>query len=554
MSAAATYQQFLAAPNSSLLAANASLHYITTTSSFSGPTEIIKHLNTLRNQVTKKAETALDVIDGQNALVVIISTTLEFHTTGAVYLPGLDDNFLADRKVYIPITHIVNFDDQGKISQIRQTWDQGSLLKQVDVIGKSGRNWPIRDSQEQIKLITNCLKASGKIAASAPDANEIIIRSRGNTQNAMRDPHATLSLFAPREQQEDAVAQAAVSPYAGSRPHQRSITDILNDEPLDEPSSPSSGRARDQSPNKAKIGAGKNFAPSRLFDADPNAPLEPESPDETRSTDKFYRPHPSKFQHFDFADGSDPSDAAVADAASAAMTAKVGNRPHSSKANSNWSFEDFTTPQKPKASKAFRHQDVRHWDTDRNTIQETPVHHNQKAHPQAETHFEFIDDGERTVDPRQAHPRGAGTNEGSHLYENNLYNEDGSAPTPGPARALGNITNLSDRRKDFDAHFAMDDKSPRLSGQGQNPGITDNQKKVVNMMNANWSSYDKSPVVQKENKPQKQQTEESGINIAGDGMGGRKGTNRDWMFGEDDDTPKPATKKPVAGQKSFWDF
>jgi hypothetical protein len=103
MSASATYQQFLAAPNSSLLAANASLHYITTTISFNGPTEIIKHLNTLRNQVTKKAEVPLDVIDGQNALVVIISTTFEFHTTGAVFLPGIDDNFLADRTVYIPI-------------------------------------------------------------------------------------------------------------------------------------------------------------------------------------------------------------------------------------------------------------------------------------------------------------------------------------------------------------------------------------------------------------------------------------------------------------------
>ncbi|KAM0329944.1 hypothetical protein ACHAQA_004111 [Verticillium albo-atrum] len=517
MSATAAYRQFLASPNSALLAANATLHYITTTTSFNGPTDIIKHFSTQRNQLRKHQEDILDVVEGRDALAAEIETTIEFVSSGGAYLPGLDDNFLADHKVYLTITHFVTLDSEGKIVQIRLNWDQGSLLKQLDVIGRTGRNWPIRDGKEQTKLITTALKATGRVA-SAPDTNEITIRSRGASQNILRDPHASLSLFASREQQE-AAAQSVVSPYAGTRPHQRSFTDIMTDTPGEDPGSPSTGRER-----APKIGAGKNFQPMRLFDADPNAPLEPDSPEATMSPSKSYRPHPTKYDHFDFADGSDPQDAA------AALAARDERKPKASKNPSTWSFEDFSTPHKPQPSKAFRHQDVRHWDEDKDSgYQETPVHHAApKPRRDADVHFEYQDDGLPTGPRVQGRPRGAGQNEGSHLYENNLYNEDGSAPTPPPNRALGNITNLSDRHKDFDPHFVIQDQSP---------------------------------AAQKVNKPVVQEKKENGIHIAGDGMGGRKGTNRDWLYGGDDTEPTPRAqpkKQNSSGAKqnsSFnWDF
>jgi hypothetical protein len=99
----ATYKQFLAAPNSSLLADNASLHYVTTTLSFTGATEIIKHLATLRNQAKKTREDVLDLVEGHGSIAVQLNTAIEFITGGGPYLPGLDDNFLADRTVYLPI-------------------------------------------------------------------------------------------------------------------------------------------------------------------------------------------------------------------------------------------------------------------------------------------------------------------------------------------------------------------------------------------------------------------------------------------------------------------
>lgn len=100
---AATYKQFLASPSSALLADNASLHYVTTLTSFVGAAEIIKHLGTLQKQVKKKKEEVLNVIDGQNIIAVEADTHIEFITSGGAYLPGLDDNFLSDREAFLPI-------------------------------------------------------------------------------------------------------------------------------------------------------------------------------------------------------------------------------------------------------------------------------------------------------------------------------------------------------------------------------------------------------------------------------------------------------------------
>lgn len=103
MALQAVYKQFLAAPNSSALAQNASLHYITTLTSFYGPTDIIKHLNSTRNQIKKNKEELINVVEGQNALAVQAELTLEFQDVGAPYLPGLDDQFLSDRTVDLPV-------------------------------------------------------------------------------------------------------------------------------------------------------------------------------------------------------------------------------------------------------------------------------------------------------------------------------------------------------------------------------------------------------------------------------------------------------------------
>ncbi|KAF5125606.1 hypothetical protein E5D57_010296 [Metarhizium anisopliae] len=542
---ASVYKQFLASPSSSLLADKASLHYVTTTTSVFGATEIIKHLGTLQKQVKVKKQEFLNLVDGQTVIVAEVDTALEFQTSGGAYLPGLDDNFLSDRVAYLSIIHIVALDDEGKILQIRQQWDQGSLLKQMEIIGKTGRNWPIRDSREQLTLIQSCLKSTGAAPTRPESHNDVVIRSRCSSNNAMRDPHASLQLFGNREELEAAESETVVSPYAGHRQGQRSFADVLGDDPTGE----HYGENHHRSASPSKAGQGKNVQPMRIFEGQEHVEEEEEQTPKT-TKNKYIKPNPQRYSHFDFADGSDPQDKPQ-------PGVSFENRPKS-KHDSQWDFQDFTTPHKTQPTKQYRAQDVRHWDTEASNMEDDSAHQIGKARRDAETHFELQDDGERLPHQERANtrPRGSMHNDGLGLYKNKLFDQGGA--TPEPKRALGNITNLKGRGNDFDPHFAMTDESPAPESS-RNHHIPEGRMKAVRMMDANWSSYDKSPAAQKENKRGEARfLEDNQINIAGDGMGGRKGTNRDWLYGGggDDDTPKPTSRKanPGAAQKSFWDF
>lgn len=107
MALRAAYEQFLAAPNPAFLAENASLHYITTLATLNGSSQIIAHLRAQDHDLKKREEKFLDVVEGPNSLTVETHTTIEFLTGGGSYLPGLDDNFLADRTVTFPIVSFI---------------------------------------------------------------------------------------------------------------------------------------------------------------------------------------------------------------------------------------------------------------------------------------------------------------------------------------------------------------------------------------------------------------------------------------------------------------
>lgn len=103
MALSSTYKSYLVNPNETFLATNASLNYVTTTTSLTSPAVIQKHLKTQQQVVEKKNEKFLNVIENANSLCVETETTLHFVTGGGAYLPGIDDNFLADRAVTLPI-------------------------------------------------------------------------------------------------------------------------------------------------------------------------------------------------------------------------------------------------------------------------------------------------------------------------------------------------------------------------------------------------------------------------------------------------------------------
>lgn len=239
---------------------------------------------------------------------------------------------------------MVHFDQAGKITQIRLYWDQGALLKQIDVIGARSRNWPIRDSKEQARLI-----ASSSAAAAQPDsapstrpstasrgADEVSIssRSRGSTNNAMNDPHASLSLFQPRNvEEDDSHSSQPIAPRAQSaKPPPREYSELFVGENAGSPS-PSPQRI------PVKAGSGKNYKANRLF----------EDVEEEAAVVKGpgVKTNPKKYEHFDFAEGGEEA------------TPKARNPATKTKGQAKWDFEDFVTPNKPKVK--TQPQAVRHF-------------------------------------------------------------------------------------------------------------------------------------------------------------------------------------------------
>jgi hypothetical protein len=233
---------------------------------------------------------------------------------------------------------MVYFDHAGKISQIRLYWDQGALLKQIDVIGARSRNWPIRDSKEQARLIASSQAAvaqpepaaSSRPSTSSRGADEVSIRSRprGATNNAMNDPHASLSLFQNRgvEEENDSNSQPLAARAQSAKPPPREYSELFVGENAGSPS---------PSPHKypTKAGGGKNFKANRLFD-ETEEELEHGTPAVKGAGIKT---NPKKYEHFTFGDGEDNT--------------KVRNtaRPETkAKSQANWDFESFNTPAKPK--------------------------------------------------------------------------------------------------------------------------------------------------------------------------------------------------------------
>lgn len=344
---AATYQAFLASPSASALAPSASINYITTTTTVNEPAAIIKHLQIHQKQVVKKDEKILNTIESANGVCLETEVTLQFHNGGGAFLPGMDENVIDERIVTFPLVHIVSFDPNGKIAQMRLYWDQGTLLKQVEAIGRTGRNWPIREGQKLVEAVKTSINAKGQATGGrAAHSQHDAVRDqhkRGESVTATRDPHASLALFAPRDPNEYYAGSAYDGPSIPTRPSAKPAPRDYGD--LFVGSETSAGSNRDDSPAKiegraVKAGAGKNVSDNRLFD---------ENSHDALSTPHAKKTYQQKYDHFAFGNGED---------------AKKDQRPPSDnrKSQATFSFEDFATP--PKVTEKNKPDYERHWGAD----------------------------------------------------------------------------------------------------------------------------------------------------------------------------------------------
>ncbi|KAI4807111.1 hypothetical protein E4T44_11191, partial [Aureobasidium sp. EXF-8845] len=366
-----TYLSFLRSPSESALASNAALHYITTTTSIHESAAIIKHFQAQDKVVKKKSENVLSSFGTSDGAVVETDTTFEFIRGGGAILPQMDDNMLADSVASLPMVHVVQYNSQGKISQIRLYWDQATMLRQVDAIGKSGRNWPIRDGTNMVKTVKNSVSNAGSTTASLPmrpASNDVSTSTQSQAGGrANGDFHSRL--FATGDGQESRAQTNANPEYAvrtSAKPAARQMDEIFANGSSNEVYKPE---------GKPKTGSGKNFPNNRLFD-------ENEQPDQVLSPESK-KINPQKFDHFEFPNGKDGP--------SAADLYRRGSI-KDSKHTSNWDFTDFTTPEKHRIRP--NPEQERHigpgLDEDQVSPEKRPIVHG--ARPDADAHFEISDD------------------------------------------------------------------------------------------------------------------------------------------------------------------
>ncbi|KAF2754280.1 hypothetical protein EJ05DRAFT_154941 [Pseudovirgaria hyperparasitica] len=550
MTIAGKYQRFLNSPSADALSDKASLNYITTLTTINEPLPILKHFVGQSKLLEKKSEKFLSTIDSGSALCADVETTIEFKNGGGAYLPGLDDNFLSDRVATFPVVHIVHFDEQQKITQIRQYWDQGALLKQIEIIGARGKNWPIKESKDQIKLIANsasltpqALIDNSRPSTSSSDAMSNSQRPTSSRSATRGDPHASLNLFAPREviEEEDIPAGPGYATRQSAKPEDRDLGELFVGE-----QSAATAQSTASSRKSSKAGAGKKFVANRMFDVDDDTPAD--SPQKTS-----IKTEAKRYDHFEFGDGEE--------AGGAPPTRSMISQQHNKKHQSQWGFEDFATPQK--AGNKIQPQQERHFgwsDDEEESPVKRPVVHQPRANLKAQ--FEFQDDSTPEGNKKPVSNKGKVANAGMGLYKDHILGED--EITPNAKKPLENVTaqyNNENRRKDFGSQFEMKDASPAASQQStvdQRPmgQMGQTRKNVLESgMNAGWSLYDETPKSQsKENQPRKI------YNTAGNGMGGRKDAQQ-WNIGDDGGEAMPIRGKQHSQaqankqtEKSFWDF
>lgn len=381
------------------------------------------------------------------------------------------------------------------------------MLKAVEVIGKSGRAWPIRDSKDQTRLLRNAATAKFDAPSLAPSQNNNLPpRPASPGKRHIKDPYSADSLFdllspnkteAPTLSEEenrkpantgkrhtrDPYAAGSLTellspskqettqrmrPYGGAQPAARPYGDLFVGADDDEMPGTPSKVERVVAPK-----AGSKFQGSRIFQDDDKV--------EDRA---FYKSDPKKYDHFQI--GADNADLEV----------KEEPKPGKSRHQSQWDFGDFTTPAKPSNPKPT--EESRPFGYNADETSESPparpaVH---KPRRDADVHFGMNDD-DLGGDDRIISSFG---NRGNRLYENRLFGEENGDSIPSKSASqnepLGVTGNNASRKNNFDAHWQMSDISPAPSKfDSENvKTMPADRAKSIKQMEASWDQdYDVSP-------------------------------------------------------------
>lgn len=418
----------------------------------------------------------------------------------------------------------MHFDQNDKITQIRLNWDQGDLLKQVEVIGARGKNWPVYDGKAQIKMITTSTTTANEVNPApalsprgrARDNGTGTERSSSPSKKFIQDPHTSLDIFNQEQEQRGKSVPNAVAPRESHKPEPRDMSDIFAAGHEDyQPAVPGGSPRKDSNVNVvAPKGAGhKRFQPSEVFASEDPAPVEP----------KLYKTNPARYNHFDIGDHDDND--------SFQHRPEKGNpqdmpiRPKGGRVTqhtSQWEFADYVTPEKSKQQKA-RGQDAVNFSYG-NEENKQPIKDNRQQRRDNDAHFDFQDSG--TPHMRQTHPQPRKD------IDNHFKFSDES--TPAARRMIGRTKAAAGLY--HDPVFGEEEEDERPLAKASNNARKD--------LASHWDLTDDAPSNGK----------------AGNRGQARKGLESQWGIGDDETAPKQQQQQQPVGrarkqeEKGFWDF
>ncbi|KAK9470271.1 uncharacterized protein V1510DRAFT_423598 [Dipodascopsis tothii] len=162
---ASIYEQFRSAPASAPVADDVRLTYVTSNVVLNGMDAILRSHTAATRQV-KRTDRVISTHVAADSLVLETATTLEFVSGCGPWVHTLDDNFVNDNTALVPMIHTVVFSGD-RIQSVRIFWDQGTVLKQINVIGARGNIWPIYTGDKLVSLLDSDAKPTGTVAAPA---------------------------------------------------------------------------------------------------------------------------------------------------------------------------------------------------------------------------------------------------------------------------------------------------------------------------------------------------------------------------------------------------
>jgi hypothetical protein len=377
----------------------------------------------------------------------------------------------------------VNFEN-GLIKEARLYWDQSTLLKQLNVIGRTGRNWPIKDGRDQIKVVFDSVShqaSSSSVGTNSAETNGHLAdshRSRTSSNSSSRvtrDPHSSLHLFRSADEEPETVQVRAPRGNSTFRPPSRDL--------IGEPH-------RDEAPHQRPLPpkARSSFSQGQTFEL--GGEYEEEESETPMQKERKKHLGLKKYSHFEFGDGED----ATASQPSKPKTAAVRNV-------ASWDFADFVTPEKKPIKK--RPDDVRHFGwSDEDNDDASPVKESNKVvsrrDAEAELHVNKSEGASSNVP-------GKFTNANSHKLRNNDHFDIGDNSPTGPKaknvplskQAVLKTVSQRGGLKTVDARDPVDDSEEDFFG-----------------------SFGK-------------ETTQSSILIAGNGQGQRKNFGKSWSWDQE---------------------